>query len=93
MYYVYVLYSDLIDKYYVGHTNNIDRRITEQNLRSGRYTSHKGTWRLVYKEEVATRSEAMKREKFLKTGKGRDYFKSKIESANKESNEKIHSIL
>jgi putative endonuclease len=44
-----------------------------------RYTyKQKGPWRLIYSEEHATRSEAMKREKFLKSGQGREWIKDNI---------------
>ena len=78
LYYVYVLYSEKVNKYYVGQTNNVEVRIEQHNTRNERYTSNKGPWKLIYKEEVECRAEAMKREKFWKTGKGREYWKSKL---------------
>jgi putative endonuclease len=78
MYCVYVIYSVNANKYYVGHTNDINRRIQEHNFRQDRFTSNKGTWKLVYKEEFDTRSAAMQREKFLKSGKGREYWRNKL---------------
>ena len=73
---VYVL-QNLQGKRYVGHTDNLERRIFEHNNGlTGFTTNMGGPWKLVYKEENAqTRSEAMRREKFLKTGKGRDFLK------------------
>lgn len=78
MYYVYILYSETKDSYYIGQTNNRERRTSEHELRTGRYTSGKGPWKIVYQEEFETRSLAMRREKFLKTGKGREYWKDKL---------------
>jgi predicted GIY-YIG superfamily endonuclease len=44
-----------------------------------RYThKQKGSWHLIYSEELATRSEAMQREKFLKSGQGREWIKDNI---------------
>ena len=60
---------------YKGQTNNLTRRLKEHNLVNGsfsKYTKNKGPWILVYKEEFNSRGEAMKREKFFKTGKGRE---------------------
>ena len=79
MFYVYVLYSEKINKHYIGHTEDVDKRLEIHNNGKNRFTSNKGPWRLIYKEEVGTRSEAMKKEKFFKTGKGREYWKSKAE--------------
>jgi putative endonuclease len=77
-YYVYVLYSEVSKSYYIGQTNNIERRIIEHNTRIKKYTSNKGPWILMFKEEFLTRSQAMKIEKFFKTGKGRSYWMRKI---------------
>ena len=85
IYYVYIIYSASADKYFVGQTNNLERRIEEHNLREGRYTSGKGPWKLVFKEEWDSRSETMRREKFLKSGKGREYWKEKIQSSPPEA--------
>ncbi|MGQ0827151.1 MAG: GIY-YIG nuclease family protein, partial [Bacteroidota bacterium] len=41
----------------------------------GKYTKNKGPWVLVYSESYITRSEAVKREKYFKTGVGRDLIK------------------
>jgi len=74
MFYVYVL-KNAQSMQYIGHTNNMERRINEHNSGLSPYTKGKGPWILFYKEEYETRSEAMKREKFLKTGKGRTFLK------------------
>jgi putative endonuclease len=79
MFFVYVIYSDSFKRKYIGHTEDLERRIVEHNNGLlGVYTKKKGPWRLVYFEEYQSRSEAMKREKELKTGKGRDFLKLKI---------------
>ena len=75
MYCVYVIRSVSTDKIYTGHTNNLERRIMEHNFRNNRFTSNKGPWKLIYKEEYPNRSLAMKQEKFLKSGKGREFLK------------------
>ena len=70
----YILYSEKHNKYYVGHTGNIDRRLEEHNfLSDNSYTSKYRPWRLLISLEVDTRSRAMKIEKYLKK-KPRAYF-------------------
>ncbi len=76
MYVVYVIRSKSNNRKYIGQTNNLDRRIDEHNTRKHRFTSGKGPWELVYQESFATRTEAMRREKFLKSGKGREFLKN-----------------
>jgi putative endonuclease len=75
MFYVYVLYSLKFDRIYIGQTNNTSIRLERHN--SGKVKSTKAyiPWELVHYEKFATRSEAMKREKELKTHKGRDYIR------------------
>jgi putative endonuclease len=52
---------------YTGYTNNIDNRITTHNKGKGaKYTRGRRPVKLVYKEEYKTKSEAMKREAWIK---------------------------
>ena len=63
---------------YTGHTEDMSRRLNEHN-EGKTLTARKGSgWYLLYKEEYASRGEAMKREKFLKSGKGRKLLKESI---------------
>ncbi len=61
-------------------TMRLDNRIKEHNL--GKTKSTKGylPWVLVYQEVFNTRREARLREKFLKSGQGRDYLKKVLAS-------------
>jgi len=77
MYYVYVIHSLSYNSFYVGSTEDADKRLKEHNAGKCRYTSGRIPWRLDYKEEYSTRSEAMQREKFLKSGRGRAFLKEK----------------
>ena len=80
MFNVYILYSKTLDKYYVGYTNDPERRISEHNRKKGKYTDGGIPWRLVHKEEYVSKSEAMDREKFIKSQKSRAYILSIISS-------------
>ena len=81
-YWVYILINDKTDKRYTGHTSDLERRLREHNdkvVGRHRYTKQQqGTWQIIYKEEHATRAEAMKRERFLKSGQGREWIKANI---------------
>ncbi|MFC1947604.1 GIY-YIG nuclease family protein [Chloroflexota bacterium] len=76
MFIVYVLRSQSTGRSYIGQTSNLERRLQEHQAGDARYTRGRGPWTLVYKETYPTRSEAMKREKSLKSGKGREYLKN-----------------
>jgi putative endonuclease len=78
MFYVYVLCSQSSGKLYIGQTGDIKRRLKEHQTGLARYTHGKGPWELMFAEEYQTRSEAMARERFLKTGRGRVWLKEKI---------------
>ena len=78
MYYVYVIKSLSKGTFYTGHTDNLERRLDEHNQGISFSTRNKGPWIIVYSEEFVTRSDAMKREKYLKTGAGRDLIKQNI---------------
>ena len=77
MHYVYVLKSEENWRFYVGMTENVERRFVEHN--SGKTKSTKGykPWKLFFKEEYETRLEARNREKYLKSGVGKEFIKEK----------------
>ena len=74
MYKVYVLYSLSFHKIYIGQTDDLERRLFEHNdgLLSI-YTKRYKPWEVIYMEEYQTRGEALKREKQLKSQKGREF--------------------
>ncbi|MEM7575670.1 MAG: GIY-YIG nuclease family protein [Bacteroidota bacterium] len=73
MSYVYLLYSQTADKYYLGYTKDLSRRVLEHQTNQGRWTRGKGPWELVYYEEFSIDCEARKRELQLKKSKNRKY--------------------
>jgi len=82
-FYVYVIKSENSGKIYIGQTSNLENRITRHNkilstkIRS--YTSrNKGPWKIVYTEVFSTREDARKREKKLKSARGRKFIKEVI---------------
>ena len=74
MFYTYVLKSLSHETLYIGSSENPEKRlIAEHNTGKVRYTKGRMPWVIIYKEPWATRGEAMKREKFLKSGQGRKW--------------------
>lgn len=82
MHYVYVLQNKKRNKIYIGQTSNLEKRIRQHNdlgFDKRSFTKlNKGKWLLVYKEDFETRTEVMKREKELKSSRGRDFIRTKI---------------
>lgn len=80
MYTVYVLYNKQAHRTYTGQTENLERRLVQHNEHTfNSFTArYRGEWVLIYQESVATRSEALKREKQLKSGNGRAFIRQFI---------------
>ena len=68
MFYVYILFSEKLNKYYIGFTADVKVRLNNYH-NAGRVTfTSKGTpWVLKYTEEFQTELEAMRREKQINT--------------------------
>ncbi|MEK7461014.1 MAG: GIY-YIG nuclease family protein [Patescibacteria group bacterium] len=75
-YYVYVLRSLSTTNRYIGQTNNLTYRLAKHNSGRSKYTKNRGPWELIYSEKYSLRTEAMRREKFLKSGVGREFLDS-----------------
>ncbi len=78
LYYVYVLRNDQ-GKHYIGSCKDLERRLKEHNRNAVSSTKNKGPFRIVYKEEFITITEARKRENQIKNFKGNSKFKKLIE--------------
>ena len=78
MFYVYIIRSEKNNKYYIGYTSDVERRIEYHNNGMSRYTRNKGRWKLVYKEEYKNKTEALKRENEIKRRKSRKYIEKLI---------------
>ncbi|MCD4730571.1 MAG: GIY-YIG nuclease family protein [Bacteroidales bacterium] len=59
---VYILYSDSLEKCYVGHTNDLKRRMHEHNSGHSKFTRSGKPWKLRKTIECSTRQEAVQLE-------------------------------
>ncbi|MDO8487357.1 MAG: GIY-YIG nuclease family protein [Candidatus Curtissbacteria bacterium] len=85
MYYVYVLLSLKNKRLYTGSTNDLRRRFREHNDGiGGKYTRDNRPYKLVFYEAFLTEEDALKQEKFYKSGYGREVLKGKIENSLKQ---------
>jgi putative endonuclease len=69
----YILYSKKLDRYYLGHTDDITRRLQDHNAGISSFTSKADDWIVVYVEAFENREQARKREFELKKKKSRKY--------------------
>lgn len=81
MFYIYILYSEPFNKYYVGHTNDMLRRLSEHNeISLTSYTSKYRPWKLMAQIEISeTRDIAMKVEKYIKSQKRKSFIELVIQ--------------
>ncbi len=76
MFYVYVISSLAKNYIYVGLTDNLERRINQHNSGKSKTTKPYMPFVLIYQEKHETRAEARIREKYLKSGIGKEFLKS-----------------
>jgi len=81
MYFIYAIMSLKDHRVYVGYTEDIDRRIKEHNAGYTRSTRGNRPWVLAYIEEVKNLKEALRMEKYYKSGSGKEKLKKKIKMA------------
>jgi len=76
--YVYVLQSKKTKEWYIGSTQDVQKRIYSHNEKQNRSTKHAAPWRIIYCEISLNRDDARAREKYLKSGMGRRYLKNRL---------------
>jgi putative endonuclease len=76
MYYVYIIQSINRNYIYVGISDNAERRISHHNLGYNRTTKPYLPFRIIAIEEFPNRKEARLREKYLKSGIGKEFIKN-----------------
>jgi putative endonuclease len=77
-YYTYVLQSLKDNKFYIGWTDDLKKRIDKHQQGLVKSTKNRLPIKLVYFEACLSKNKAIKREKQLKTGFGRKFLKERI---------------
>lgn len=71
IYSVYILWSQVAGKFYIGVTSDVHKRLYQHNVGVSKWTSrYAGTWRLVWDQTCASLGEARKLENKIKAQKG-----------------------
>jgi len=86
MFSVYIIYSQKLDKYYIGSSADVEDRLRKHNRRSKGFSSLGKPWILLYTECFDIKKEAMAREKQLKSRKNRERLESLIMSGSEHPN-------
>ena len=78
LYHVYILKILIDGSYYIDFSKDIRRRLNEHNSGKSQFTRRKIPWELVYSENFYSKTEALKREKFLKAQRNHDFYERLI---------------
>ena len=70
-FFTYIVYSEKLDRYYIGSTKDFERRLTDHNRGKTQYARSGMPWKLVYSEKFPDRPSAVRRELFIKNKKSR----------------------
>ncbi len=81
MCWLYILKNELTNRYYIGSTNNLERRLKQHRAGQVRTTKILRTFNLAYKEKYSNIVEAREREKKLKSYKSKKYIERLIDKA------------
>jgi len=71
MYFVYIIYSSLKNKYYVGSCEDVNNRLIKHNTNHSGFTGKTGDWVIKWTESHPDKTIALKREKQIKGWKSR----------------------
>ncbi|MBI4117780.1 MAG: GIY-YIG nuclease family protein [Parcubacteria group bacterium] len=80
-YFVYILFSEEDKKFYIGFTSDLERRICEHLNKKVKSTSTRELLHLIFYEAYASDEDARRRERYLKTTKGRRTLQKMLESS------------
>jgi len=80
MFSTYILFSPILDRYYIGQTNDIRSRIQQHLSGSTAYTRQATDWQLVFLQNQPTRANAMRLERRIKQGKSQESIRRYISS-------------
>jgi putative endonuclease len=87
MFFTYILQSSKSGRYYIGHTEDIQKRLERHNTGKVIATKNKGPWVLMSYEIYDTKSEANSRELYIKSMKSRAFIEKLIAEFKKNNNQ------
>ena len=80
MFYTYVLHSEKDGNLYVGYSKDLDLRFEQHQKGQVPSTKHRRPLKLIYYEVCLEQSDALRREKYLKTHYGRMFIHKRLKS-------------
>jgi putative endonuclease len=89
MYYVYILLSENDKGFYSGFTENIEQRLDEHNAGKNIGTKLRRPFKLIYYEAHTSKFDALRRERYFKTTKGKATLKQILKDALSNNKSKL----
>ena len=81
MEYTYVLLGERDGRFYTGSTSDLRARFRDHNAGRVRSTAYRRPLKLIYYEACVHLADARRRERFLKTGKGKRYLNNRLKES------------
>ena len=81
MFYVYILQSLNVDRFYVGYSEDPDRRLIDHNSGKVKSTRNFRPWRKVYHEEFESELLAIRRERYIKSMKSKKFLQELVDTS------------
>lgn len=78
MFYTYILQSKKDGKLYTGYTSDLRKRFKEHTEGKSKYTKRSGPYELIYYEACLEKEDAMNREQYLKSGRGKLFVRARL---------------
>ena len=70
-YFFYIIYSEFLDTYYIGHCSDLNERLKKHLTSHKGFTARAKDWKFVYSESFNSKKEAYSRERAVKSWKKR----------------------
>ncbi|MDX9694545.1 MAG: GIY-YIG nuclease family protein [Bacteroidales bacterium] len=83
-YFVYILHSELLDKFYIGFTSSLEERLRKHNSHHKGFTGNANDWKIIYAEPYPTKELAYLREREIKKWKSKKRIMDLITDAGSE---------
>ena len=80
MFYVYVLHSEKDGKLYTGYSKDLELRFEQHQKGNVKSTENRRPLKIIYYEASLNQTDALKREKYLKTHYGKMFLKKRLAS-------------
>ncbi len=82
IYYVYIFYSNKLDRFYIGSTQNIEERLKSHLFNHTGFTSRAKDWELCYSETYASKEKGLECERQIKKWKSRNLIEKLVQYKN-----------